>query len=124
MQNAAQAQPIVHHTHSQPVTQHFHNDNRQVALVDARQALQQVLQQDNRYVQLFQANQTNVAQVDASQNLQMAVDVDGSQNVLSMVQATQQVNVTPVQINVALTAFVVNHRLEIKRIHAAKQRYF
>ena len=69
MQTAAQSQAIVRHSHSQPITQHFHNDNRQVALVDARQALQQILQQDNRYVQLFQANQTNVAQVDASQNL-------------------------------------------------------
>mgnify|MGYP003337913015 CR=1 FL=1 len=112
MQNAAQAQPIVHHTHSQPVTQHFHNDNRQVALVDARQGLQQILQQDNRYVQLFQANQTNVAQVDASQNLQR-MNVDASQNVLNMEQTAQQVNITPVQINVALTAFVVNHRQEI-----------
>ena len=56
-----------------------------MALVDARQALQNVLQQDNRYVQLFQANQTNVAQVDASQNLQLTqMNVDASQNLLNI----------------------------------------
>ena len=57
-----------------------------MALVDARQALQQVLQQDNRYVQLFQANQTNVAQVYASQNLQLTqMNVDASQNLLNII---------------------------------------
>ena len=60
MQNAAQAQPIVHHSLSQPITQVFHNDNRQVALVDARQALQQILQQDNSTSGAF-ANTGNAA---------------------------------------------------------------
>ena len=94
MQSAASAQAPVQHVHHQPVTQHFHTDNRQVALVDARQALQQAI--DGRQVNI----------VDASQNID-------ARQVNQTMQVDQEVNVMPINVTVAMTAFTSNHRTEI-----------
>jgi len=104
MQSATAAQAPVQHVHHQPVTQHFHTDNRQVALVDARQALQQAV--DGRQVNIVDASQNTM--VDASQN----TFVDARQ-VNQMMQVDQEVNVMPINVTVAMTAFTINHRTEI-----------
>ena len=115
MASAAAAQPAVQHVHHQPVTQNFHNDNRQVALVDARQALQQAV--DARQVNIVDASQTYMQ--DNSDNRQVNI-VDASQNfmqdnrqVTQAVVDSRQVNITENNINVAMTAFTINHREEI-----------
>ena len=43
MASAAAAQPTVQHVHHHLATQKIRNDNRQVALADARQSLQQAI---------------------------------------------------------------------------------
>ena len=108
MVSAAAAQPAVQHVHHQPVTQNFHSDNRQVALVDARQALQQAV--DARQVNIVDASQDNrqVNIVDASQNF-----MQDNRQVTQAVVDNKQVNITENNINVAMTAFTINHREEI-----------
>ena len=100
MASAAAAQPTVQHVHHQPVTQNFHSDNRQVALVDARQALQQAV--DARQVNV-DGRQVNI--VDAS--------MQDNRQVTQAVVDSRQINITENNINVAMTAFTFNHREEI-----------
>ncbi|MDA8584382.1 hypothetical protein N9L68_09095 [bacterium] len=103
MQNAAAALAPVQHVHHQPVTQHFHTDGRQVALVDAMQAIQDVI--DGRKVTIV--NASHHVLVDARQVTQQASD---ARQVTQMMQVYQEVNIMPIKIDVEMTAFTNIHR--------------